>query len=68
MQIITINLPEKYLEAIQILNDYKIYPSRSEAIRNALERFLTNELKMDKELDEDNFKMLTKGRINKKKK
>ncbi len=68
MQIITINLPEKYLEAIQILNDYKIYPSRSEAIRIALERFLTNELKMDKELEEDNFKMLTKGRINKKKK
>ncbi|MBN1217056.1 MAG: ribbon-helix-helix protein, CopG family [Candidatus Lokiarchaeota archaeon] len=67
MQIITINLPEKYLEAIQILNDYKIYPSRSEAIRIALERFLTNELKMDKELEEDNFKMLTKGRINKKK-
>ncbi|MHA2474883.1 MAG: ribbon-helix-helix domain-containing protein [Promethearchaeota archaeon] len=33
MKIITINLPEKYLQAIQILNDMNIYPSRSEAIR-----------------------------------
>ena len=54
MQIITINLPEKYLDAIQILNDYKIYPSRSEAIRIALKQFLANELKMDEELEEDN--------------
>ena len=62
MQIITINLPEKYLEAIQILNDLKIYPSRSQAIRNALEMFLSNELKMDQELEKDNFKRLAKYR------
>ncbi|MBY9006659.1 MAG: ribbon-helix-helix protein, CopG family [Candidatus Lokiarchaeota archaeon] len=67
MQIITINLPEKYLEAIQILNDLKIYPSRSEAIRNALKMFLTDELKMDKELEGDYFKMLANSRINQRK-
>ncbi|MHA2288597.1 MAG: ribbon-helix-helix domain-containing protein, partial [Promethearchaeota archaeon] len=39
MKIITINLPEKYLEAIQTLNDLGIYPSRSEAIRTALSEF-----------------------------
>lgn len=50
MQRITINLPEKYLEAIQILNDLKIYPSRSEAIRCALENFLSKELRLDQEL------------------
>ena len=43
MQIITINLPEKYLAAIQTLNEYGIYPSRSEAIRIALKDFLTDE-------------------------
>ncbi|MBY8981629.1 MAG: ribbon-helix-helix protein, CopG family [Candidatus Lokiarchaeota archaeon] len=64
MQIITINLPEKYLDAIQILNDLKIYPSRSEAIRVALNNFLSDELKMDKELEVDNFKMLARSRIN----
>ncbi len=67
MQIITINLPEKYLEAIQILNDLKIYPSRSEAIRKALEMFLSNELKMDQELEKDNFKRLAKYRNGQKK-
>jgi Arc/MetJ-type ribon-helix-helix transcriptional regulator len=38
MKIITINLPEKYLQAIQILNDMNIYPSRSEAIRMTILR------------------------------
>ena len=61
MQIITINLPEKYLAAIQTLNDYGIYPSRSEAIRIALKDFLTDELKMYEDLEDDNFKIIAKG-------
>ena len=58
MKIITINLPEKYLSAIQTLNDLGIYPSRSEAIRIALRDFLNEELKMDQELEEEKFKRL----------
>lgn len=50
MQIITINLPEAYLDSIQILNDLKIYPSRSEVIRVALENFLSNELRFNQEI------------------
>lgn len=65
MKIITINLPEKYLQAIQILNDMGVYPSRSEAIRNALSDFLTKELKMFKDLDEESFKMLIRSKSNK---
>jgi len=65
MKIITINLPEKYLQAIQILNDMGVYPSRSEAIRNALHDFLTKELKMFKDLDEESFKMLIRSKSNK---
>ena len=61
MQIITINLPEKYLAAIKTLNEYGIYPSRSEAIRIALKDFLTDELKMYEDLEEDNFKIIAKG-------
>ncbi len=60
MKIITINLPEKYLEAIQNLNDLGVYPSRSEAIRCALSQFLTDELKMFENLDEETFKMLVR--------
>lgn len=66
MKIITINLPEKYLQAIQILNDMGVYPSRSEAIRIALNDFLTNELKMFKDLDDESFKMLIRSKSNKK--
>lgn len=62
MRIITINLPEKYLDAIQILNDLEIYPSRSEAIRIALENFLKDELKMYEDLEEDKFQMLIESK------
>lgn len=58
MKIITINLPESYLSAIQILNDMGIYPSRSEAIRLALKNFLGNELKLYQDLDSENFKLI----------
>jgi len=64
MKIITINLPEKYLEAIQTLNDLGIYPSRSEAIRTALSEFLEEELKMFGNLEEDTFKMLIRSKKN----
>jgi Arc/MetJ-type ribon-helix-helix transcriptional regulator len=61
MKIITINLPEKYLEAIQTLNDLGVYPSRSEAIRTALSAFLGDELKMFQNLEEETFKMLVRS-------
>ncbi len=61
MKIITINLPEKYLQAIQVLNDLGIYPSRSEAIRIALKDFLADELGFYLDLDEENFKMLIRS-------
>ena len=66
MKIITINLPEKYLSAIQTLNDAGIYPSRSEAIRIALRDFLNEELKMDQDLEEEKFKLLISSNRNRK--
>lgn len=65
MRIITINLPEKYLDAIQVLNDLGLYPSRSEAIRAALGDFLKDEIDMDSDLDLENFKsIMTKNKRN----
>jgi Arc/MetJ-type ribon-helix-helix transcriptional regulator len=61
MKIITINLPEAYLGAIQILNDLGIYPSRSEAIRIALRGFLENELKFSEDLNAKQFKQSIRG-------
>jgi len=62
IKIITINLPIKYLEAIQSLQDLGIYPSRSEAIRTALLEFLEKELKMFNDLETDTFKKIIKSR------
>ena len=66
MKIITINLPEKYLSAIQILNDLGVYPSRSEAIRIALKDFLDDELKMYETLEDKPFKILIRSSSNRK--
>jgi len=62
MKIITINLSEKYLSAIQILNDLGVYPSRSEAIRTALKQFLQKELNFYHSLEIDEFKMVIASR------
>ncbi len=63
MKIITINLPEKYLEAIQTLNDLGVYPSRSEAIRKALSEFLSDELNMFQNLEDKTFRMLVRSNL-----
>jgi len=44
MQIVTINIPSIYIDAIAKLVDGKLFPSRSEAIRVALRDFLKSEL------------------------
>lgn len=62
MKVITINLPSRYLQAIQVLNDMGTYPSRSEVIRVALHQFLTNELKLERDLDSETFKMLMRSK------
>ena len=62
LKIITINLPERALSAIQILNDLGLYPSRSEVIRIALRDFLSNELKYYQELEDDKFQAIIGSR------
>lgn len=46
MQIVTVNLPSIYIDAIAKLTENGMFPSRSEAIRHALRDFLKNELEM----------------------
>ena len=55
MKIVTVNIPESYLESIKNLLDSKahpggIYPSRSELIRVAVREFLIKELRRAKDL------------------
>ena len=62
MKIITINLPEKYLESIQTLQDLGIYPTRSEAVRVALRNFLVDDLSFRRKLDPSHFKLMMRSR------
>lgn len=71
MKIVTINVPQSYIEAMEILTaENGLYPSRSELIRVAVRKFLIRELKKAQklmklnnldaedpaeELDEENF-------------
>ena len=58
MKIVTVNIPEPYIRAIDKLTGYDgLYPSRSELIRVAVRAFLIKELKNAEELSEYNQKM-----------
>ena len=44
MKVVTVHLPEPYVEAIDELVRRKVYPNRAEAIRMAVRDFLIEEL------------------------
>ncbi len=51
MKIVTINVPESYIGAInKLIGENGLYPSRSELIRVAVREFLLKELKMAKNM------------------
>jgi len=52
MRIITINLSEPHVKALQVLQDLGLYPSRSEAIRVAIRDFLQRELGFAQRFDD----------------
>ena len=43
MKLITLNLPDRYLDGIEMLVREEIYPNRSEAIRTAIRDMLRRE-------------------------
>jgi len=57
-------MPQKYLDALQVLQDLGLYPSRSEAIRECLRDFLYKEKKFMNTLSKESFKMLIRREIN----
>ena len=51
MKIVTVNIPETYLESIKrLIGEDGLYPSRSELIRCAVRDFLIKELKRANEI------------------
>lgn len=58
LKIVTINIPEQYLDCLKTLVDLGYFPSRSEAVRQALKQFLTKEANLVKDIEHDQFKIL----------
>ena len=55
MKVVTVNVPETYVEAIEkLIGENGLYPSRSELIRCAVREFLLKELKVAKNLNRKN--------------
>ena len=63
MKIITINLSEPHVRALQILQDLGLYPSRSEAIRVAIRDFLQRELGFAQKFDDLDAQTTTHEKI-----
>lgn len=81
MKIVTVNVPESYIGAInKLIGENGLYPSRSELIRVAVREFLLRELKMannmakynqaeeeaEEDFDEENFVRVPIEKVNEK--
>ena len=56
MKVCTINVPERYLDCIAVLVEMGYFPSRSEAVRQALTQFVSKEVSNFEQLSKENFK------------
>ena len=59
MKTITINLPDKYLTAIQFLIDLGKYPSRTEFVRKSIRECLEIDFDLSKDLENENLNQIT---------
>ena len=80
MKIVTVNIPESYLDSIKkLVGEHGLYPSRSELIRVAVREFLIKELNMannmakykeakveEEEIDDESLVRVPVERLNKK--
>jgi len=58
MRVCTIYVPNIYSDCVDILVNMGFYPSRSEAVRHALKRFLMKEAEFAEKIDSKTFKNL----------
>lgn len=64
MKIVTINIPDQYLDCLAVMVELGYFPSRSEAVRQALKQFLTKEANLVKDIDKEQFKALKTQQMN----
>ena len=63
MKIVTINIPDQYLDCLEIMVNMGFYPSRSEAVRQALKQFLVHEQEVNEGLTVEVFKDLKQTQL-----
>jgi Arc/MetJ-type ribon-helix-helix transcriptional regulator len=63
MKIVTINIPDQYLDCIESMVNLGFYPSRSEAVREALKQFIVRECQFKKDIDPESFKQMKKQQM-----
>lgn len=63
MKIVTINIPEQYLDCIESMVNLGFFPSRSEACREAIKQFFSNEAEFNKGLDAEAFAILKRNQM-----
>jgi len=61
MRIITINLPDAYVDCIEQVHRLGFYPSRSEVVRVAVNAFLKKEMVLNQDLEAAAFEALLKS-------
>lgn len=65
MKVVTVNVPEAYIEAIKkLVGDDGLYPSRSELIRCAVREFLLKEMGLAKTFSHTNYEKVKTEVIN----
>lgn len=63
MKIITINIPNQYLDCLETMCKMGFFPSRSEAVRQALKQFLAKEEEVNKDLNAERFQQLKENQM-----
>ena len=64
MKIVTINIPNQYLDCLESLVNLGYFPSRSEAVREALKQFLEHEEVFNDGLNPVKFHNLKEQQMN----
>lgn len=63
MKIVTINIPDQYLDCIESIVNLGFMPSRSEVVREALKQFLIRESKINNGINSQNFEQMKRTQM-----
>jgi len=65
MKIATINLPDNYLQCVDILVNLGFFPSRSECLREAIKTFISKDLSLNNKIRPKAFEELKAAQMSK---